>query len=68
MDFKYDDVRAMEDGSITLTLFNGAIRSSENYEIAKLLRRKSRLLCAFGTARRTGASPGSQTSTPSRRS
>lgn len=40
MDFKYDDVRAMADGEITLTLFNGAIRSSENYEVAKLRRRQ----------------------------
>ena len=29
MDFKYDDVRKMQDKEITLTLFNGAIRSDE---------------------------------------
>jgi F420-non-reducing hydrogenase small subunit len=58
MDFKYDDVRAMADGEITLTLFNGAIRSSENYEIAKLLRRKSVLLCAFGSCASDGGIPG----------
>jgi F420-non-reducing hydrogenase small subunit len=45
MDFKYDDIRKMQDKEITLTLFNGAIRSDENYEIAKLLGR-SRLCCA----------------------
>jgi F420-non-reducing hydrogenase small subunit len=58
MDFKYDDVRAMGDGEITLTLFNGAIRSSENYEVAKLLRRKSVLLCAFGSCAADGGIPG----------
>ncbi len=41
MDAKYKDVEAMEDGSITLCLFNGAIRNGENEEMAHLLRRKS---------------------------
>ncbi|HVN76537.1 MAG TPA: hypothetical protein VMT19_09485 [Thermoanaerobaculaceae bacterium] len=58
MDFKYDDVRALGDGEITLTLFNGAIRSSENYEIAKLLRAKSKVLCAFGSCAADGCIPG----------
>ena len=58
MDFKYDDVRALADGEITLTLFNGAIRSSENYEMAKLLRAKSTVLCAFGSCAADGCIPG----------
>lgn len=58
MDFKYDDIRRMEDKSITLTLFNGAIRSDENYEIARLLRQKSLLLCAFGSCASKGCIPG----------
>ncbi|MBD3162487.1 MAG: oxidoreductase [Candidatus Eisenbacteria bacterium] len=57
LDFKYDDVRAMEDKSITLTLFNGAIRNSENYEIAKLLRQKSVVMCAFGSCASDGGIP-----------
>jgi F420-non-reducing hydrogenase small subunit len=57
-DFKYDDVRAMADGEITLTLFNGAIRNSENYELALLLRRKSLVLCAFGSCASDGCIPG----------
>jgi F420-non-reducing hydrogenase small subunit len=57
-DFKYDDVRKMEDKSITLTLFNGAIRSDENYEIAELLRKKSVVLCAFGSCASEGCIPG----------
>lgn len=58
MDFKYDDIRAMADGEIALTLFNGAIRNSENYEIAKLLRQKSLLMCAFGACAADGGIPG----------
>jgi F420-non-reducing hydrogenase small subunit len=57
MDFKYADVEAMEDKSITLTLFNGAIRSEENYHIAKLLRQKSVVLCAFGSCASDGCIP-----------
>jgi len=58
MDTKYDDVRKMPDKSITLTLFNGAIRSDENYEIAKLLREKSVVLVAFGSCASEGCIPG----------
>ena len=43
----------------TLTLFNGAIRNSENDEMAKLLRQKSKvLLCAFGSCASDGGIPG----------
>lgn len=56
-DFKYDDIRKMDDKSITLTLFNGAIRSSENLEIAELLRKKSVVLCAFGSCASEGCIP-----------
>ncbi len=56
-DFKYDDVRKMADKSITLTLFNGAIRSDENFDIARLLRQKSLLLCAFGSCASDGSIP-----------
>jgi len=58
MDFKYDDVRKMPDKSITLTLFNGAIRSDENYEIATLLRQKSVVMVAFGSCAADGCIPG----------
>ncbi len=58
MDAKYHDVEAMEDGSITLCLFNGAIRNDENEEMARLLRRKSRLLVAFGSCASEGCIPG----------
>lgn len=57
MDAKYKDVEAMQDGSILLTLFNGAIRNDENEHIAKLLRRKSKLLVAFGSCANEGCMP-----------
>ncbi len=58
MDFKYDDVRKMEDKSIDLCLFNGAIRNSENAEIAHLLRAKSKAVVAFGSCALEGGIPG----------
>ena len=58
MDAKYKDVEAMEDGSILLTLFNGGMRNDENEEIARLLRRKSQILVAFGSCATEGCIPG----------
>jgi F420-non-reducing hydrogenase small subunit len=58
MDFKYKDVEAMKDGEITLCLFNGAIRNSENEHIAKLLRAKSVVMVAFGSCAYEGCIPG----------
>jgi F420-non-reducing hydrogenase small subunit len=58
MDAKYKDVEAMPDGSITLTLFNGGIRNADNEELAHLLRRKSKILVAFGSCACEGCIPG----------
>jgi len=58
MDAKYHDLEAMEDGSILLTLFNGGIRNDENERMAKLLRRKSKILVAFGSCANEGCIPG----------
>lgn len=57
MDAKYKDVEALPDESILLTLFNGAIRNSENEHIAKLLRQKSKILVAFGACACQGSMP-----------
>lgn len=57
MDFKYKDVRAMPDKSIVATLLNGAIRSSEQEEMARLLRRKSQFLIAYGSCAVSGGIP-----------
>ncbi len=58
VDTKYRDLEAMPDGSITLTLFSGGIRTSENEELAHLLRRKSQILVAFGSCAAWGGIPG----------
>ncbi len=58
MDIKYKDVEAMEDKFIDVCLFNGAIRSSENEHMAKLLRKKSKVLVAFGSCAHEGCIPG----------
>jgi len=57
LDFKYHHVRDMADKSIDLCLFNGAIRSTEQEEIAKLLREKSKVMVAFGACACFGGIP-----------
>ncbi len=58
LDFKYHDLEALADGEITATLLNGAIRSSEQEEMAMLLRRKSKYLIAYGACAHLGGIPG----------
>ena len=58
IDAKYADVENMPDGSIDACLFNGAIRNSENEYLAKLLRRKSRIMIAYGSCSCEGCIPG----------
>jgi F420-non-reducing hydrogenase small subunit len=57
-DFKVKDVRGYPDGYIDLCLFNGAIRNSENEEMAHLLRQKSKVMVAFGSCAYEGCIPG----------
>ncbi|HEB64352.1 MAG TPA: oxidoreductase [Chloroflexi bacterium] len=57
VDAKYADVEALPDGAITLTLFNGGIRNEENEHMARLLRRKSQILVAFGSCATEGCVP-----------
>lgn len=57
-DFKYKDVEAMEDKYIDVCLFNGAIRNSEHEEIAQLLRKKTKVMVAFGSCACFGGIPG----------
>jgi F420-non-reducing hydrogenase small subunit len=56
-DYKYEDVRGYPDGTIDVCLFNGAIRNSENEEMAHLLRKKSKVLVAFGSCAYEGCIP-----------
>jgi len=58
MDTKLKDVEAMPDGYITATLYNGAVRNSENEYVAKLLRQKSKIVVAFGSCACFGGIPG----------
>jgi F420-non-reducing hydrogenase small subunit len=58
MDFKHSDIEAMADGEIDVCLFNGAIRNSENEEWAHLLRKKSKVVVAFGSCASEGCMPG----------
>ncbi len=58
MDFKYKDVEAMPDGHLDMVLLNGCIRNSENEHIAKLLRKKTKYLTAFGSCAHMGGIPG----------
>jgi F420-non-reducing hydrogenase small subunit len=58
LDFKRNDIEAMPDGSIAAAFVNGAIRTSEQEEMATLLRHKSKVLVAFGACAHLGGIPG----------
>jgi len=58
MDMKYSDVEAMDDNYIDVCFFNGAIRTSEQQHLAELLRKKSKVLVAFGACATHGGIPG----------
>ena len=58
LDFKRSDVEAMADGEMTVCFVNGAIRTSEQQEMAALMRRKAQVIIAFGSCAHTGGIPG----------
>jgi F420-non-reducing hydrogenase small subunit len=58
LDFKREDVEKMADGEMAVCFVNGAIRSSEQLEMAELMRKKSGLLVAFGSCAQLGGIPG----------
>ncbi|MBU0709342.1 MAG: oxidoreductase [Candidatus Omnitrophica bacterium] len=58
LDFKYKDVEALADGELAATLINGAIRTDEQEHIAKLLRKKSKLIIAHGACAHLGGVVG----------
>ena len=58
MDFKYQDVRDMQDNEITVAFINGAIRTDEQQEMAELLRRKAQFVISFGACSHIGGIPG----------
>ena len=58
VDAKVRSIEKMPDKSIDLCLFNGAIRTSEQEYMARLLRQKSKALVAFGSCAHEGCIPG----------
>ena len=64
MDFKKADVEAMDDGSIAATLINGCVRTSEQEEMVRLLRRKSAAITGSACPRLTFTSPVPPRRTP----
>jgi F420-non-reducing hydrogenase small subunit len=58
MDGKVRDIEKLDDGAIAVCLFNGSIRNSEQEYMAQLLRRKSKVLVAFGSCAHEGCIPG----------
>jgi len=57
-DGKVRDVEKMADREIDVCLFNGGIRTSEQEYMARLMRRKSKVLVAFGSCACEGCIPG----------
>jgi F420-non-reducing hydrogenase small subunit len=58
LDFKKKDIEALKDGEIAVTFINGSVRLEEQEEWVKLLRRKSKLIVAFGACAHMGGIPG----------
>jgi len=58
LDFKRKDVEALSDGEIAVSFINGAVRTGEQEDMVKLLRRKAGLVVAFGSCAHLGGIPG----------
>jgi F420-non-reducing hydrogenase small subunit len=58
IDVKYDDVKKMPDKSITIGFYHGAIRNSDNEEMARVMRDKCQILIAYGACAHMGGIPG----------
>jgi F420-non-reducing hydrogenase small subunit len=58
IDTKYKEIEERGDKSIDVCFFNGGIRNSEQEHLAKLLRKKSKILISFGACAVSGGVPG----------
>lgn len=58
LDYKYNDIEDMADDAIDVCFFNGAVRTTEQQHLAKLFRKKSKILIAFGACATQGGIPG----------
>ena len=56
-DFKYEDVVNYPDGYIDVCFFNGGIRNSEQEEVARLIRKKTKCLISYGECATDGGIP-----------
>ncbi len=56
-DVKYGDLEEMEDGSLDLAFVDGMVRLDEHEHMIKVLRRKSKVLVAFGICASLGGIP-----------
>ena len=57
MDFKKSDIEARPDKSIVAAFINGAVRTSEQEEWARMLRKKSQVVVSFGACANSGGIP-----------
>jgi len=57
IDMKRGDIEKLSDGEILVSFINGAIRLSEQEEMVKLLRKKSKLVVAYGSCSYMGGIP-----------
>ena len=57
MDFKKADIEARPDKSIVACFINGAVRTTEQEEWVRLLRRKSQVVISFGACANSGGIP-----------
>jgi F420-non-reducing hydrogenase small subunit len=58
LDFKLRDVEKLAEGEVAASFINGAVRTGEQEENARLLREKSGLVIAFGSCAHLGGVPG----------
>lgn len=57
MDFKKSDIEARPDGSIVAGFINGAVRTTEQEEWVRMLRRKCKVVVSFGACANSGGIP-----------
>jgi F420-non-reducing hydrogenase small subunit len=58
LDYKRKDLEALDDKSVDIGIVNGAVRTSEQEEEAKLIRAKCRYVVAYGSCACFGGIPG----------
>jgi len=58
LDFKREDIEKLNDAEIDVIFINGAIRIGEQQEMVELLRKKSKMVVAFGSCAHLGGIPG----------